>query len=114
MSEVSGAAASTAANVSDMFEDEVLDLVKFRLNRQSADTSLDDYLRARIAAVEEDLLNTGIILRATPRDEMLVVDMTAWAYGNRDKNEPMPEWLRLARRERWLQQQRATADGGAE
>lgn len=92
-----------------IFEDEVLELVKFRLNRRPEDTSLDDYLRARIAAAEEDLRNTGIHLRATPRDKLLVVDLTAWQYANRDKGEPMPEWLRLARRERWLQEQREDA-----
>ena len=95
-----------------IFEDEILDLVKFRLNRQSSDKTLDDYLRARIAAAEEDLQSTGILLQPTPRDKMLVVDMVAWAYGNRDKGDPMPEWLRLARRERWLQQQRDITAGG--
>ena len=96
---------------SRIFEDEVLDLVKYRLNRRTTDTSLDEYLRARIAAVQEELKDTGILLQATPRDIMFVADYTAWQYSNRDKNEPMPDWLRLARRERWLQQQRENAGG---
>ena len=94
-----------------IFEDQVLDLVKSRLTRRSGDTSLDEYLRARIAAVQEELRDTGILLRPTPRDIMFVADYTAWQYSNRDKQDPMPDWLRLARRERWLQQQRESAGG---
>ena len=94
-----------------IFEDQVLDLVKSRLNRRSGDNSLDEYLRARIAAVQEELRDTGILLRPTPRDIMFVADYTAWQYSNRDKQEPMPDWLRLARRERWLQQRESA--GGA-
>jgi len=37
---------------------------------------------------------------------MLVVDYTCWAYANRDANTGMPDWLRLRRRERWLQEHR--------
>ena len=94
-----------------VFEDQVLDLVKSRLNRRANDTTLDEYLKARIAAVQEELRDTGIRLQATPRDIMFVADYTAWQYSNRDKQAPMPDWLRLARRERWLQQQREDAGG---
>ena len=37
-------------------------------------------------------------------DLLLVVDTAVWQYQNRDSGAGMPEWLRLRRRERWLQQ----------
>ena len=35
---------------------------------------------------------------------MLVADTVVWQYQNRDKDTGMPEWLRLARRERFIQE----------
>ena len=35
---------------------------------------------------------------------MLCVDYVVWQYQNRDAAGAMPDWLRLRRRERWLQQ----------
>lgn len=81
-----------------------LDLVKVRLNRLRTDTSLDQYLRARIDAVVEELGKTGIHLTESWDDLMLVVDMTVFQYQNRDQPGSMPEWLRLRRRERWLKE----------
>ena len=83
-----------------------LGLVKSRLNRMAADTSLDDYFRQRIAAAVAELEGTGISLAGSPDDLMLVVDYTVWQYQNRDSAGSMPEWLRLRRRERWLRQER--------
>ena len=83
-----------------------LSLVKSRLNRMAADTSLDDYFRQRIAAAVAELEGTGISLTGSPDDLMLVVDYTVWQYQNRDSAGSMPEWLRLRRRERWLRQER--------
>ena len=83
-------------------------LVKSRLNRPAADTSLDSYLQARINAAAEELARTGITLTDSADDLMLLVDLTVWEYQNRDKAAGMPDWLRLRRRERWLQQQRGT------
>ena len=83
-----------------------LGLVKSRLNRMAADTSLDDYFRQRIAAAVAELEGTGISLTGSPDDLMLVVDYTVWQYQNRDSAGAMPEWLRLRRRERWLRQTR--------
>ena len=100
------AAAPAVSALPALFEDEILDLLKFRLNRRVEDTSLDDYLRARINAAAAELQRIGIRLRATPEDKLLVVDYTAWTYQNRDKGEAMPDWLRLKRRERWLQEKR--------
>ena len=81
-----------------------LSLVKTRLNRLQNDTTLDDYLTTRIVAATEELESTGITLTNSSADLLLVVDMTVWAYQNRDKPGAMPDWLRLRRRERWVQQ----------
>lgn len=82
--------------------DEILVLVKTRLGR--LDTALDAYLTARIQAVIEELDTAGIHVSGSTRDQMLVADMVVWQYQNRDKDTGMPEWLRLARRERFLQE----------
>lgn len=81
-----------------------LTLVKTRLNRLPGDTSLDEYLAKRIDAAIGEIEATGIALTDSVADLMLVVDYTVWAYSNRDKPGGMPDWLRLRRRERWVQQ----------
>ena len=83
-----------------------LSLVKTRMNRPQADTSLDNYLESRLEAAEAELDRVGIQLTDSADDLMLLVDMTVWQYQNRDKSTGMPDWLRLRRRERWLRQQR--------
>ena len=82
---------------------QALALVKARLNRISTDTSLDEYLTARIGAAAEKLN------RMMPRplddstaDLMLLVDLTCWDYANRDKPDAQPQWLRMRLRERFL------------
>lgn len=77
-----------------------LSMLKVRLNR--ADKNLDDYLLARLDAETGRFADNGIVLTDTTDDIMLLVDMAAWAYSNREQPGHMPEWLRLARRERWL------------
>ncbi|MEG0766082.1 MAG: hypothetical protein RR482_00055 [Clostridia bacterium] len=80
-----------------------LELLKVRLDRLASDSSRDDYWRARLDAADAELAKNGIHLRADDQaDMMLLVDVTAWKHANRDSNAGMPEWLRLARRERWL------------
>lgn len=80
-----------------------LPLVKVRLNRLAGDTTLDGYLESRLRAVQQEMERTGIVLNAeSPDDLMLLVDWTVWEYGNRDKAAGVPDWLRLRRRERWL------------
>lgn len=79
-----------------------LALVKARLNRLQSDTSLDDYLTARVSASVQELGRIGIQLQNDADDLMLVVDYTVWSYQNRDVPGSMPEWLRLRRRERWI------------
>lgn len=86
-----------------------LELVKTRLNRLPGDTTLDDYFLARIDAAAQALEATGIILTDSMADLLLIVDYTVWEYQNRDQPGGMPDWLRLRRRERWLQQRRAEA-----
>lgn len=82
--------------------DAILKLVKARLGR--LDTALDEYLTARIQAAIEELDTAGIHISGSARDQMLVADIVVWQYQNRDQNGGMPEWLRLARRERYLQE----------
>lgn len=78
----------------------VLSIVKQRLNR--IDTALDTHLTLRIAAAAAELERNGIVLVDDVDDNILLADYTTWRYQNRDSNTGMPEWLRLARRERFL------------
>ena len=89
-----------------------LSLVKARLNRLAADTSLDTYFTQRINAAAAELEGTGISLTDSADDLMLLVDYTVWQYQNRDSAGAMPDWLRLRRRERWLREPRT--GGGTE
>jgi len=83
----------------------VLGIVKARLNRLASDTSLDEYLIQRISAVDLELKSNGINLAEdNARDAVFLADVVVWQYGNRDNSNAMPEWLRLARRERWLKE----------
>lgn len=77
-----------------------LQMLKFRLNR--ANTAVDEYLANLLQAEVEKLSDNGIHLQDSMQDIMLLVDMAAWRYNNRDKPNGMPEWLRLLRRERWI------------
>ena len=80
-----------------------LSLVKTRLNRQQADTTLDDYLSARIAAAEGYLNRMmSVPLNDSTDDLMLLVDLTCWQYQNRDKPDEQPKWLRQRLRERFI------------
>ena len=82
----------------------VLALVKARLNRLSTDTTLDVYLTSRISAAHGELGRTGIVINGERvEDTMLLADYVVWQYQNRDTPGGMPDWLRLRRRERWLQ-----------
>lgn len=81
-----------------------LGIVKARLNRLPGDTSLDEYLSARIEAAANELTKIGITLDDSTDDLMLVVDTAVWQYSNRDKPGGMPDWLRRRRRERWLRE----------
>ena len=89
--------------------DTVLQLIKVRLNR--ADTTLDYYLSTRIVAARDELEHKGVSLNlAVTEDCVFLADFATWQYLNRDKAGAMPEWLRLALRERFL---RNRGDGNA-
>jgi hypothetical protein len=92
----------------------VLGILKGRLNRLPSDTSLDDILKPRIKAADAELKRTGInLIEGDAYDSVFLADFTACRYQNRDKDTGMPEWLRLARRERWLSGKgRETNDSG--
>lgn len=82
----------------------VLGIVKARLNRLASDMTMDTHFMQRIDAAEKELERTGITLSLNDvRDQVFLADYVAWQHQNRDKPGGMPEWLRLARRERWLQ-----------
>lgn len=83
---------------------QALALVKTRLNRLQSDTTLDNYLTARIDGAAAELEAIGIHLADTADDLLLLVDYTVWQYQNRDTPGSMPEWLRLRRRERWIRE----------
>lgn len=63
----------------------------------------DEYITARVNAVVNELERTGIHLTDSMDDMLLVVDMAVWRYNNRDHAGSVPDWLRVRRRERWLQ-----------
>ena len=85
-------------------ETQALQLMKTRLNRPAADTSLDSYLGFRVSAAVEKL-NAMMPEKLTGSvdDLMLVVDYAVWQYQDRDKNTGDPPWLRQRLRERHLQ-----------
>lgn len=82
----------------------ILSMLRARLDEPPHE--LDDFLRGIIDGVIEELDASGIHIRDNSRDIMFVTDMSAWKYSCRDKAEGMPEWLRIARRERYLQEAR--------
>lgn len=94
--------------------EQALALLKARLNRapgaSPVSASLDAYFTQRITAAAQALEATGIVLTDSAADLLLVVDYAAWEYSNRDKPGGMPDWLRLRRRERWLNQREASGD----
>lgn len=85
-------------------------LLKQRLNRMTGISAMDDYLEARINAAVKRLEDDGITVTDSVRDMMLVVDLAAWQYANRDKPGGEPEWLRDEKRSRWLQDRQVKAN----
>lgn len=82
--------------------DTALGLVKTRLNKLAADTTMDEYLILRIQAAAGQLQSRGITLTDSAEDLMLVVDLAVWQYQNRDSREAIPQWMRDRLRERWM------------
>lgn len=91
----------------------VVALVKQRKDMMPGISQRDDYITERVKAVISEMAGKGIHLVDDPADVMLAVDMTAWQYKNRDQSGAMPEWLRLARRERWLNDRKINEDYAA-
>ncbi len=112
MTDAIGNEEATGTEETGTTENTALTLVKARLNRLAADTSLDAYFTQRIEAARAELEGTGISLTDSADDLMLLVDYTVWQYQNRDSAGAMPDWLRLRRRERWLREPRT--GGGTE
>lgn len=78
-------------------------MVKQRLDMMPGITARDDYLTARIQAVEKELERMGIQLQADDHaDLMLLTDYVAWSFANRDKPGARPGWLTAQIRERWI------------
>lgn len=77
-------------------------LFKSRRDMMQGISPRDEYIETRVRATMRELADRGIHLVDTDADLMLVVDMAVWQYNNRDNPGSMPDWLRLARRERWL------------
>ena len=87
----------------------VLTMLRARLDEPPHE--LDEFLRSVIFGVMSDLEAVGIHLQDSDAGDILfVTDMSAWKYSCRDKAEGMPEWLRLARRERYLREVRDAAE----
>lgn len=86
---------------------EALIYVKARFEYLRLPREREEYLLARIDAAAGRLRENGIDLQNTPQDTMLLVDMTVWSVMNRDKDTGMPQWLKDARRERWLHNEAA-------
>lgn len=82
--------------------DLALTLVKQRLDMLPEATHKDEYLNARIDAARARLERMGIHLTDSMQDTMLLVDVTVFDYQSRDKQTGMPDWLRMAIRERFL------------
>lgn len=87
----------------------VLTLVKQRLNRMPSDTTLDEYLAARIQAAADELTGMGVQLARDMADTMLLVDLTVWQYQSRDQATAQPPWLRARIRSRWIHERRDDA-----
>lgn len=88
-------------------------MFKQRKDMLTGITQRDEYIDMRIKAVISELESKGIHLVNTESDLMLVVDTAVWQYNNRDQSGAMPEWLRLARRERWLNDRKINEDYAA-
>jgi len=80
----------------------ILELVKMRLGRRASE--LDGYFTTRIHAAIEELAKGGIHITDSTRDAVFVTDIVCWQYSNRDKSTAMPEWLKEAKRDRFLQE----------
>lgn len=91
-----------------------LGLMKTRLNRLAADTSLDIYYGKLIDAAQEKLTGMGISLTDSADDLLRVVNYAVWMYQNRDQSGAMPDWMRKDIKERWLKQHQLNSEVDAD
>jgi hypothetical protein len=66
--------------------------------------ALVSYWDSALDAAAAELERKGIVLQNTVDDNMLVANLAADNLGSRDRAGGRPDWLRLAIRERWLQE----------
>ena len=93
-------------------EDVIYELVKSRLDRGGMDIpdAQHSYWMGCIRAAAASLESNGIVLTDSAADSSLIADMAVWNIQSRDKPGGMPDWLRLRRRERWIQQREVSTD----
>ena len=89
-----------------------LSILKARMDRAgvTCPPALEAYWTQRNQAAAAELTHKGIELADTVEDNMLVADVAAETLLNRDKQTGRPEWIRLAIRERWLQERDGSAN----
>lgn len=88
----------------DAFTQNALRMLKYRKDRMMDDTSRDEYYQQRIQEAISTVEGRGIVLRDTPEDLMLVVDIASEYDANRDKQTGEPAWLRQKLMRRWMAQ----------
>ncbi len=84
-----------------------LELLKARMDRAGLNVPPDlaKYWSNRLEAAKEKLSDKGVVYDSDTEsiaDNTLIADYAAWQLMNRDNPSPMPEWLRLEIRERFL------------
>lgn len=89
-----------------------LGILKARMDRAgvACPSALEAYWSQRVTAAVQELTAKGINLTDTVEDSALVADLAADRIINRDRPGGLPEWLRLAIRERWLRERGDSAD----
>ena len=83
-----------------------LSLLMGRMDRAGVATPapLTEYWTSALRAAAAELTNKGIVLQDTVEDSMLVANLAADDLMSRDRTTGRPVWLRIAIRERWLQE----------
>lgn len=71
---------------------------------------LVSYWDSALDAAALELERKGIVLLDTVDDNMLVANLAADNLSSRDRTTGRPQWLKLAIRERWLQERPVIED----
>ena len=93
-------------------ETTALSLLMGRLDRPGVATPapLTEYWTSALRAAASELTKKGILLQDNVEDSMLVANLAADDLMNRDRTTGRPVWLRIAIRERWLQERQESID----